>query len=268
MFRTPIPNADKSRLENFGSEQLLQLFRYSLKKGSPVVDYGQLSDAWGTLFSDLYLSAEELVDEMQRGEHRLGEENKRMLREFIAADCRNGGLFVMSVIKKGGKTDRAALIMIADLEDLAGIELNGTTAIHLLADACDKGVRPVLIQKAGKRLLSRVFDARGIPVIFTIFALGDVCQQDLDALARVFSRDELKNVMCKNRTGKNALTVFTEITLSLKSHASLERHTFFKTNGLRNATRDGGPGTLTEPRVFHKNGTGKPGKGDDSTKAE
>ena len=70
----------------------------------------------------MFLSAEELVDEMQSGEQRLGDGEKRMLREFIKADCANGGAFVLNVIKKGGNIDPAALIMIADLEDLAGID--------------------------------------------------------------------------------------------------------------------------------------------------
>jgi hypothetical protein len=233
MFRTPIPNADQSRLEKCGTDQLLRFFACCPKTGTRVVDNCQLSDVWGTLFSRLYLSAEELVDEMQWGEHRLDGEQESMLREFIRTDCRNGGLFVMDVIHKGGKIDRAALIMIADLDDFARIEYRGTTAIHLLADACDKWVRPALIRKAGPRLLSTVYDRRGIPVIFTIFSLGDISISDLEALAKVFSREDLKNLMCKNRTGKNALTVFTEIARSLKSHASLERNTFFKPSALK-----------------------------------
>ena len=128
MFRTPIPNADRSRLENFGTDQLLGLFSSCTKTGSRVVDNSLLSDAWGTLFSRLYLSAGELVDEMQRGEHRLDDEQETMLREFIRADCSKGGLFVLNVIHKGGTIDRAALIMIADLDDFAGIEYNGSTA--------------------------------------------------------------------------------------------------------------------------------------------
>ena len=238
MFRTPIPNAEQSWLENFGTDQLLSLFASCRNTGSRAVDYSRLSDAWGMLFSNLYLSAEELVDEMQRGEHRLDTENEGMLREFIRADCRSGGLFVLNVIKKGGKTDRAALIMIADLNNLAGIEYNGTTAIHLLADSCDKGVRPALIRKAGMRLLSSVYDSRGIPVIFTIYSLGDISVSDLEALARVFSEDDLKKTMCKNRTGKNALTVFSEIALSLKSHASLDRHMFFKPSAMKDSDID------------------------------
>jgi hypothetical protein len=238
MFRTPIPNAELSTLENLGTAQLLGFFESCLKTGSRVGDYGRLSDAWGTLFSGLYLSGEELIEEMQRGEHRLGAKDERMLREFVSADCRNGGLFVLNVIKKGGTIDRAALIMIADLGDLAGIEHNGTTAIHLLADACDKGLRPALIRKAGNRLLSCVYDRRGIPVIFTIFALGDLCLYDLEAITKVFSEDELKKIMCRTRTGKNALTVFTEIALSLKSHAPLDRHMFFKSTAVKDTDTD------------------------------
>jgi hypothetical protein len=240
MFRTPIPNEHIARLENYGPDQLVGLFGASRTSGSRVIDYGQLSDAWGMLFSGLYLSGGELIDEMQRGEHRIKEEDEHMLREFIRGDSRSGGLFVLKVIKKGGSIDRAALLMIADLEDLTGIEYNGTTAIHLLADACDKGIRPVLIQKAGKKLLSAAYDQRGIPVIYTIFALGDVCMSDLNAIAAVFSKDELKEVMCRNRTGKDALTVFSEITLSLKSHASLDRHMFFKASAAKDTDADRG----------------------------
>jgi len=238
MFRTPIPNADRSRLENFGTDQLLGLFSSCTKTGSRVVDNSLLSDAWGTLFSRLYLSAGELVDEMQRGEHRLDDEQETMLREFIRADCSKGGLFVLNVIHKGGTIDRAALIMIADLDDLAGIEYHGSTALHLLADTCDKWGRPALVRKAGPRLLSSVYDRRGIPVIFTIYSLGDICLSDLDALATVFSKDDLKKIMCKSRTGKNALTVFNEIALSLKSHASLERHVFFRPSAMKDTDVD------------------------------
>ena len=227
MFRTPIPNAHLSILESCGSAELLGIFESCLKSGLKKTEYGQLSDAWGELFSDIYLTAEELVDEMQRGEHRLSNNREVMLREFIKADCAGVGSFTVKVIENGGKIDRAALIMIADLEDLAGIEHNGRTAIHLLIDACDKKVRPVLIKRAGKRLLSQVFDRRGIPIIFSIFSLCDLCMEDLDAIASVFSRDELRNIMSRSRTGNNALDVFTNITAALKRHPSLERNAFY-----------------------------------------
>lgn len=174
MLRTPLPNAHLSRLETCGPEELLERFEFCLKTGTKKAEFGQLSDAWGKMFSDIYLSAEELVDEMQQGEHRLSDAHERMLREFIRADCAGTGSFVVKVIRNGGKIDRAALIMIADLEDLAGIEHNGMTAIHLLVDACDKKVRPVLIRRMGKRLLSQVYDRRGIPTIFLLFSLCDL----------------------------------------------------------------------------------------------
>lgn len=236
MFQTPIQNIEISALENCGSEQLLIIFESCLKVKPKKVDYNKLSDAWGILFSEVYLSTEEMVDEMQRGIHSLGEDKERMLREFIKADCVSGGAFVLTVIKNGGKIDRAALIMIADLENLAGLGHDGTTAVHLLTDACDKKVRPELIERAGKRLLSLVYDSRGLPVIFTIFGLSDLCMQDLDAIAKVFSKDELMRVMNRNRTGKNALEVFTEAHLRLKSHASSERNKFFVPHAIKSTT--------------------------------
>ena len=132
MLRTPLPNAHLSRLEMCGSAELLEIFRFCLKSGTKKNDFGQLSNAWGKLFSDISLTAEELTDEMQQGKHRLSDAQERMLREFIRADCAGTGSFIVKVIKNGGKIDRAALIMFADLEDLASIEHNGMTAIHLL----------------------------------------------------------------------------------------------------------------------------------------
>jgi hypothetical protein len=210
-----------------------------VQNGFRRVETGLLSGAWGMLFSHYYLSAEELVDDVAGGEHRLGEDREQMLRAFIRADCARGSPFVLDVIRKGGKIDRAALIMMADLEDLAAIELNGTTALHKLADACDKGVRPALIRRAGKRLLSLVFDRRGIPVIFSIYALGDLSTYDLDAIADVFSREELRHVMSRNRSGRNALGVFDELLAGLKKRASLDRNTFFKTNALKSTNTEG-----------------------------
>ena len=230
MLRTPLPIAHLSRLERCGSQELFGIFETCLKTPSKKSAYGPLPDAWGRLFSEVFLSAEELVDEMQRGERRFSEDHERMLKEFIRADCASGGSFVIDVIKNGGKIDRAALIMIADLEDLAEIEHNGKTAIQLLTEACDKRVRPALIRKAGKRLLSQIYDRRGIPLIFTIFGLCDVCMEDLDAIASVFSQDELKHIMSRSRTGNNALDILTNVAASIKRYPPTERNKFLERN--------------------------------------
>jgi hypothetical protein len=224
ILRTPLPNAQLSRLERCGSQELLALFETCLKTGSKKSAYDLLPDAWGRLFSEIFLSAEELVDEMQQGKRRFSDDDERMLREFIKADCMSGGSFVIDVIKNGGKIDRAALIMIADLEDLTGIKYNGIMAIQLLIEACDKRVRPALIRRAGKQLLSQVYDQRGIPLIFIIFGLCDLCEEDLDAIASVFSRDELKNIMSRSRTGKNAFEVFMEVSALMKRYPQMNRN--------------------------------------------
>jgi hypothetical protein len=228
MLRTPLPNSDLARLENCRPVELLGMFETSLKTGSKRPAFVPLPDAWGRLFSELFLSAEELVDRMERGEYRLRDDQVLMLREFIRADCLTGGSFTLDVIKSGGKIDRAALVMIADLEDLAGTGLNGTTAIHLLADACDKRIRPALIRKAGKRLLSVLYDQRGLPVIFSIFSLCDLGSEDLDAVASVFSRDELRNIMSKNRAGNTALDIFTSLSASMKRYPRMERNALMR----------------------------------------
>ncbi len=188
-------------------------------------EYHLLADAWGRMFSDLFLSAKELADEMEQGQHRLGKEREQMLHDFIKADCASGGSVVLDIIRNGGMIDRAALIRIADLEDLAGIRYNGIMALQLLIDACDKKVRPVLIRRAGRHLLSRVYDHRGLPLIFTIFGLCDLCEGDLDAIASVFSQDDLKNTMSRSRSGKNAYEVFLSNSAAMKRYPPLERNT-------------------------------------------
>jgi hypothetical protein len=223
MLRTPLPNAHLSRLEKCGSAELLALFETCLKTGLKKSAYNLLPDAWGRLFSELFLSAEELVDEMQQGKRRFSEDDERMLREFVKADCRDGGSFVIHVIKNGGKIDRAALIMIADLDDLTEIKHNGIMAIQMLIEACDKKARPALITRAGKRLL-QIYDQRGIPLIFIIFGLCDLCEKDLDAIASVFSKDELKNIMSRSRTGKNAFEVFMEVSALMKKYPAMNRN--------------------------------------------
>lgn len=268
MFRTPLPNAEMSRLENCGAEQLLGIFKSALKMGINRFKFSQPSDAWGTLFSNMFLSAEELVDEMQSGEHRLGKDNERMLGEFVKVDCSNGGAFVLNVIKKGGNIDRAALIMIADPDDLASVEHNGMTAVHLLVDACDKRVRPALIKRVGNRLLSSLYDSRGIPVFFSVLSLNDLCMDDLDAITQVFSSDELRQIMSKNRTGKTALEVFAGLSLSLKYHAPRERNAFLKTHAVKTTNFEGGVREQLDSPLQNEKSTGAQVQAPGSKKAE
>jgi hypothetical protein len=251
MFRTPIPNAERQMLENCGSEQLLGIFASCRDSGSRRIACSQLLDAWETLFSGVFLSAEELIDSMQRGEHRLGRDREQMLQEFITADCTHGGAFVLDVIKKGGKIDRAALIMIADLDILSRVESDGKNTIQMLAEACDKAVRPALIMRADKRLLSDVYDSRGLPVLFSIFSLTDLCLQDLEAMAKVFSEEDLGKVMNRNRTGKTALDVFTASLQRLKSHAPGERNTFFVSHAVKTTNMEGNIRTQVTAREYH-----------------
>ena len=239
MLRTPPPNTDRSRLEEYSAEQLLGIFRYCLKEGPGTRGYSQLADAWAVLFSKIFLSADDLVDEMQQREHRLGEDNEYMLRDFIKEDCLRGGGFVLEVIRKGGNIDRAALIMAADLADLAKVEENGMTGLHLLVDACDKNVRPVLIARAGKKLLSHVYDRNGLPVLFTIFGLTDLGMPDLDAISKVFTQVDLQRVMAKGKTGKNGWEAFASVAISLRNKGSREKHPFMVQHAIKAASMKG-----------------------------
>jgi len=207
---------------------MLEIFETCLTTGSKKSPYGPLSAVWGRLFSELFLSAEELIDEMQRGKHRFSNDHERMLQEFIRADCASGGSFVIDVIKTGGKMDRAALIMIADPEDLVGLEYNGKMGLLLLIEACDKRVRPLLIRRAGKRL--QIFDRRGIPLIFSVFGLCDLGVNDLDAIASVFSEHELRDIMGRNRNGRTAFEVFTNISTMIRRYNPRERNEIMERN--------------------------------------
>jgi hypothetical protein len=232
-----VPNANRQILENYRPENLIALFA-SCKVRPSRIPNNQLAEAWGILFSRFYLSEGDLVDSMKAGEHKLGKEGGRMLREFISSDCAKGGHFVIEVITKGGSVDRAALFMIADLKDIAAIQHNGTTALHLLTDACDKYVRPALIEQAGKHLLSDVYNTHGMPVLFTIFSLPDLRGEDLDAIAKMFSQKDLEKVMNRNRSGKNAFEIFTETSLRFKTHVPGERNKFFVSHAVRTTTME------------------------------
>jgi hypothetical protein len=247
MLLPPVPNDRMSRLESCNTRQLLGMFGACLKDGSRQAGYGELPDAWGTLFTRLYISPVELVEEMQAGKHRLDGESERMLRGFIKEDCAGGGTFVLNVIRRGGMIDRSALIMIADLADLAGTEEDGTTALHLLMGACDRRARPVLIARAGSQLLAGVYDGRGIPVLLAIFGLGDLCTADLDAIAGVLPHDELRKVTCRNGRGRNALDVFTDVSVMLQGKASRDRNTFITARAVKDAEIT--PAPHKDPRV-------------------
>jgi len=233
MIRPPIPNSERYLLETSKPQQLLGIFEACMKTGPKGTEYGKLPDIWEILFSTIYSSPVELVDEMRSGKHSLGEDNEHRLNQFIKADCVSGGKFVLNVIKKGGKIETSTLIMIADLNDLARITREDTTAIHMLVNACDNRVRPELIKKLGKRLLSTLYDCNGIPVLFSIFGQSELCVEDLDAITQVFSNEELMNVMTKNRMGKNALELFTERSQSMDVKASRERNTFTVTPAVK-----------------------------------
>ena len=239
MIRLPSPNSELYELENLKPEQLLGLFESSLKSKLTKRDYNKLCTSWGILFSHLYLSHLDLEKDMHGDMHQLDGDKEQMLREFIRVDCAGGGTFVINVIEKGGMIDRSALIMIANLEDLAGVYQDNTTALHMLARACDKGIRPALIRKAGKKLLSNVYDHTGQPVLFLIFGLSSLCANDLDAIESLFSKEELRNVMVENRMGRNGLEVFSEIAPALRRPGPKGRKTDGKEPAENNA--DGGP---------------------------
>jgi hypothetical protein len=239
MFRTPLPSAGRSMLEQCNTDDLLGIFESYLRTNTRKIAYNDFPVAWGILFSELYLSAEELVSEIQEGKHQLETDKECMLREFIHMDCRTGGAFVLNVIKKGGKTDRAALIMFSDPRDLAGLVHQGTTALHLLTEACDKGIRPALIERAGKKMLSEVFDNKDLPVIFLILSQGDLSGNDLIAIEKIFTRDDLRGVRSRKGTGKSALEAFTEVSAAVRSHGPRDRNMFNKNTAVRTTNFEG-----------------------------
>jgi len=249
-LRTPMPHSSLLSLERSTPQQLLELFESTLVEGSKKPDVRILSSAWGILFSGLFLSGTDVQNEIDT----ISRENREMLKKVIRADCTRGGRFVFTIIRKGGKIDRAALIMIADFRYLAGIEQDGITAIHMLAKVCDKNIRPVFIERAGKKLLSELYDSDGIPPLFTILGLGNLSVYDLEAIEKVFSHEDLKQVMAKNRTGRNAFEAFTEISDRLRENLAHQRKTFMNARPGAMAADDGNAG----PRDQDNEDTGMP----------
>ncbi len=234
MLRTPSSNIDRAVLENASPEELLGMFESGLSSGSRVIAPDKLAEAWGVLFTGLYLSAEDLIDEMSDSGDGLSGEKRQMLREFIRDDCKRGGGFVLEVIQRGGKIDRAALVMVADAGNIASVNWQGTTALHMLAEAIDKGIRPVLIRRCGKDALSTTYDARGIPPLIAILSIGDLRKADLQAIKDVFQKDELRKVRNKNGTGRSAHDIYMEAAGRLSRNAPQERNKF----GVSHAVKD------------------------------
>jgi CheY-like chemotaxis protein len=268
MLHTPIPTSNITQMEKYTPGQLLSIFEASLKTGSLKVEYGQLYEAWATLFNKVYLTPEELIDSIEHGEHRLGEDNEQMLCAFVKADCASRGIFILNVIKKGGMMDRAALVMIADLEDIAGFEYERSTGLHMLVTACDKRVRPALIKKAGKVLLSSVYDYRDIPPLFVLLGLGDLSVPDLDAIEKVFSKEDLRQVMTRKRMGRNALEVFSEFSPGVRQYGSRDRNVFNLSPAIKTTSMDEAAGAQGDAPVKLKGVSVPPAKATAGKKAE
>jgi CheY-like chemotaxis protein len=254
-FHTPIPYSIDSSLERATPRQLFELFESSLKGGPKKPDFRTLTVAWGLLFSSLFLSTMEVQSELH---NKISTENLAMLREVVKVDCAGQGRFVFNVIKKGGQIDRSALIMIADLQDLAGIEEDGVPAIHMLTKACDKSTRPILIERAGKQLLSSVFDRDGLPVFFTIMSMGNLSTYDLDVIEKVFSKDDLRQIMIQKRTGRNGLEIFTEISTRMRGNLAIQRKTFTNVRPEATGTDKGVSGPPENLPVPDEKGKGMP----------
>ena len=239
----------REQFEDSRTDQIFQLFESSCKTKRGALSSKILADAWGLLFSGIYLCAEELVEGMQKGEHLLGKEREKILCEFIRGDAKTGGSFVLEVCRNGGNIDRASLIIIADPVDLAHIEHHGSTALHLLTEACDRGIRPSLIKQMGKKALSELYDARGMPILFAIFGLKDLNRDDLAAIGREFTKDELRAVKVRNRTGRNGLVLYTEANRQLTGREPDERNTFAAPGAVKKTNLRGQIGSQMKSRA-------------------
>ena len=205
--KTPIPNSEISRLGELRTRGVCLVSSRPARTGSDGPSPAGLYMPGGYSSPGMHLSGVEPVEEMQAGQHRLGEDREAMLRGFIRADCASGGRFGPTVIKEGGMIDRAALIMIADLEDLAVSCRThcDSPAGHFLRQAGETGP----IRKAGSRCCSpRSLIRNGMPVRFLVFGLGTISRYDLEAIAS-FSKEDSKRPWSRAGWGRNALQVFT-----------------------------------------------------------
>jgi len=222
MNHPPPPNTDRYLLENAHPQQLLEKFDLCLKAGPRSPEYSLLPEAWGILFFNLYLSPFEVFEDLRTENPRLGKENEDLLRQFIKNDCSRGGKFVIQVIKNGGMTDLSALAMIADPHDLACLECDSRTAVHLLFSTCGTKMRPDLIRKFGTTL-SSLCDRDGVPLLLSILGQSDLTSRDLNAITKVFSNDDLKKIIPKSGSGKNALDLLRDLSRPKKGGETVTR---------------------------------------------
>ncbi len=270
MARAPAFHSQREQFEDLSTDQIFKLFESSCKTKKSSLSSKDLADAWGVLFSGVCLSAEELVNGMLTGQHPLNTDREKILCEFIRNDCKSGGGFVLEVARSGGKIDRAALIMIGDPENLAGVEHHGSTALHILAEACDRAMRPALISRAGKKALTELYDTRGMPLLFTIFGLKDLARDDLTAIGKMFTRDELRKAKVRNRTGKTGLELYSEASRRLNGREPDERNSFAAPGAVKNTNLRGQFGSRSHSggRDTHLSGTdvmGENRRGDEGT---
>lgn len=221
--RMATPQSSLSWIEKASPRELIDLLGSSLADGPKRPDAGTLFMAWGALFSNLFLSSADLQNDIDT----ISREDRELLSRVIHEDCtRRGGKFVLSLIQKGATLDRAALVVIANLNDLAAVMQDGEPAIILLIKTCDKSTRPLLIEKAGKRLLAGVNDRDGIPALFTLFGLGDLSLYDIVAVEKVFTKEELKKIVPKTGLGRSAFEPFNEIANRIRASLAHQRKSF------------------------------------------
>ena len=221
-LRIPMGRSSINWIEKATPGQLIELIGSSLAEGTKKPDDNTLFMAWGTLFSDLFLSSSDLQTDIDT----ISEEDRDLLKKVIHEDCARSGKFVFSIIKKGANLDRSALVMIASLNDLARVEQDGEPALLLLMKTCDKSIRPALIVKAGKTLLAGIYDSNGVPLIFTVFGLSDLSVYDIDAIDKVLTKEQLKKIVPKSGLGRNALDTYTEIATRMRENLAHQRKSF------------------------------------------
>jgi CheY-like chemotaxis protein len=248
-LRMAMPQSSLSWIEKATPRQLIDLFGTSFADGPKRPDPGTLFMAWGALFSSLFLSSSDLQNDIDT----ISREDRELLCRVIHEDCtRRGGKFVFTIIQKGANLDRAALVVIANLNDLATVTQDGEPAINLLIKTCDKSIRPLLIEKAGKRLLAGVCDRDGIPVLFTIFGLGDLSVYEIEAVEKIFTKEELKKIVPKTGLGRSALDAYTEIATRLRASLAHQRKSFM--NARAGAAAEAGNGNAGDDTSGDGNG--------------